>query len=133
MFHVGHLRILEKARQHCDYLIVGVSSDELVMKYKKKLPIIPYEDRVEIISALSCVDEVVTQYDRDKLKQHKKIGFDILFVGDDWKGSDIFNRVEKELKLVNSTVHYFEYTKNISSTRFTKILQDIYDFDNKNG
>ena len=133
MFHVGHLYILEKARQHCDYLIVGVSSDELVMRYKKKLPIVPYKDRVEIISALSCVDEVVTQYDRDKLKQHKKIGFDILFVGDDWKGSDIFNKVEKELKLVNSMVHYFEYTKNISSTRLTKILQDIYDFDNKNG
>jgi glycerol-3-phosphate cytidylyltransferase len=130
LFHVGHLHILQKAKEHCDYLIAGVSSDELVMEYKNKLPIIPFKDRIKIVSSLACVDEVVMQIDRDKMKQYKKIKFDILFVGDDWKSSEAFNKLEKELKAVNSKVKYFKYTTNISSTKFTNLLQDIYDGEN---
>lgn len=126
MFHIGHLHLLKKAKNHCDYLIVGVSSDELVEEYKKKHPIIPFEHRIEIISSLSCVDEVIVQSHRDKIRQHRDVGYDVMFVGDDWKGSKLFNEVEKHLKEHNAYIEYFEYTKDVSSTQFTNILQDIY-------
>mgnify|MGYP000365503656 CR=1 FL=1 len=131
MFHVGHLHLLKKAKNHCDYLIVGVSSDELVEKYKKKKPIIPFEHRVEIISSLSFVDEVLVQSHRDKIKSYHDINFDIMFVGDDWKGDPLFESVERELEKFGAKVEYFEYTKNVSSTKFTKILQEIYDLESK--
>lgn len=131
MFHVGHLHLLKKAKNHCNYLIVGVSSDELVEQYKKKKPIIPFKHRLEIISSLSFVDEVVVQTHRDKVKQYHDIGFDVMFVGDDWKGDLLFESVEAELKEFGASVEYFEYTKNVSSTKFTKILQEIYDLESK--
>jgi glycerol-3-phosphate cytidylyltransferase len=127
MFHIGHLRLLKKAKRHCDYLIVGISTDELVQSYKGKTPVIPFEHRLEIVNSLQVVDEVVVQSSRDKIKQFHEIQYDIMFVGDDWKGSDIFNEVEAELQLYGATVKYFDYTKEVSSTKFTKILQDLYD------
>jgi len=131
MFHIGHLHLLKKAKNHCDHLIVGVSSDELVEKYKNKKPIIPFEHRLEIISSLSCVDEVLIQSHRDKIKSYHDINFDVMFVGDDWKGDPLFESVERELKKFDSKIEYFEYTKNVSSTKFTKILQEIYDLESK--
>ena len=131
MFHIGHLHLLKKAKHHCDYLIVGVSSDELVEQYKKRKPIIPFEHRLEIVSALSYVDEVVIQTHRDKIKQYHDIEFDVMFVGDDWKGSELFEKVERELETFGACVEYFEYTKSVSSTKFTNVLQDIYDAEEK--
>lgn len=127
MFHVGHLHLLKKAKNHCDYLIVGVSTDELVMSYKNKTPLVPFEHRLEIVSSLKFVDEVVAQVHRDKIKSYHDIGFDVMFVGDDWKGTELFDEVERELKKFDSRVMYFEYTKEVSSTKFTQILQEIYD------
>lgn len=131
MFHVGHLHLLKKAKNNCDYLIVGVSSDELVEYYKKKKPIIPFEHRIEIVSSLSIVDEVLVQSHRDKIKSYHDINFDIMFVGDDWKGDPLFVSVESELQKFGAKIQYFEYTKNVSSTKFTKILQEIYDLELK--
>ena len=131
MFHIGHLHLLKKAKNHCNYLIVGVSSDELVEQYKEKKPIIPFEHRLEIVSSLSVVDEVVVQTHRDNIKQYHDIGFDVMFVGDDWKGDSLFKSVEMELKKFSVSVEYFEYTKNVSSTKFTNILQEIYDLELK--
>lgn len=127
MFHIGHLHLLKKAKRHCDYLIVGVSTDELVSSYKNKTPIIPFEHRLEIVNSLEIVDEVVVQSNRDKIKQFHEIRYDIMFVGDDWKGSALFNEVETELNAYNAQIIYFEYTKDVSSTKFTSILQNIYD------
>jgi len=127
MFHIGHLHLLKKAKNRCDYLIVGVSTDELVIEYKKKQPIIPFEHRLEIVSALKCVDEVVAVTHRDKLQAFFDIGYDVLFVGDDWKDSKIFNSLEKELEKHNAYIEYFPYTKEVSSTKFREILQNIYD------
>jgi glycerol-3-phosphate cytidylyltransferase len=127
MFHIGHLHLLKKAKNRCDYLIVGVSSDELVESYKNKTPIIPFEHRLEIVSALKFVDEVLVQSHRDKFQQFLDIGYDKLFVGDDWKGSEIFTSLEERLGEYGATIEYFPYTQEVSSTSFRQILQDIYD------
>lgn len=127
MFHIGHLHLLKKAKNRCDYLIVGISTDELVESYKKKTPIIPFEHRLEIVSALKFVDEVVAITHRDKYQSFLDVGYDVLFVGDDWKGTDIFNTLESQLSKQGATVEYFPYTKEVSSTKFREILQDIYD------
>jgi len=127
LFHVGHLRLLNRAKSRCDRLIVGVSTDELVLEYKSKKPVIPFEERAEIVSALKCVDEVVPQKHRDKVAAYHEIKFDIMFVGSDWKGSDLFNEVESELAGHGVDVVYFEYTSNVSSTSLQSTLQAIYD------
>jgi glycerol-3-phosphate cytidylyltransferase len=125
MFHIGHLHLLKKAKNRCDYLIVGVSTDELVQQYKNKTPIIPFENRLEIIASLKFVDEVVAVTHRDKKQSYLDIGYDVLFVGDDWQGSDVFNDLEAFLSEYNAKVEYFPYTKEVSSTKFTEILTDI--------
>ncbi|MCF7906874.1 adenylyltransferase/cytidyltransferase family protein [Patescibacteria group bacterium] len=125
MFHIGHLNILKKAKKMCDYLIVGVSTDELVLSYKNKKPIIPFKERVAIIKSIKYVDKVVPQENRDKIQAFKKISFDVMFVGDDWKGSKLFNQVEKTLNKYGTKVEYFPYTKNISSTKLRGIIDKI--------
>ena len=130
MFHIGHLRLIKKAKNHCDYLIVGVNTDQLVQSYKKKTPVIPFEHRLEIISALKYVDEVVAVTHRDKFQSFLDVGYDVLFVGDDWKGSEIFNNLEEKLKPYGAKIEYLPYTKDVSSTQFRKILQEIYDNEN---
>ena len=116
MFHIGHLNILKRAKEQCEYLIVGVSTDELVFKSKNKYPIIPFEERMEIINAIKYVDQVVPQENKDKIAAYEKYKFDAMFVGDDWKGSELFTKCEEELKKRGSNVVYFSYTKSTSST-----------------
>ncbi|MGN0228283.1 MAG: adenylyltransferase/cytidyltransferase family protein [Muribaculaceae bacterium] len=116
MFHVGHLNILRRAKELCDYLIVGVSTDELCLSYKKKKPIIPYEERKAIIEAIKYVDKVVPQINRDKYHAWEEIGFDVMFVGDDWKGSPLFSELEKRFAEVGVRIEYFPYTNGTSSS-----------------
>ena len=116
MFHIGHLNILRRAKEQCDYLIVGVSTDELVMEYKNKTPIIPFEERAEIVQSIDCVDRVIAQENRDKYEAWRELKFDVMFVGDDWKGKPLFMKVEEEFKKVGVDVVYFHYTKDTSST-----------------
>ena len=116
MFHIGHLNILKKAKENCDYLIVGVSTDELVREYKHKDPIIPFDERAEIIRSIKYVDEVVAQTSLDKYEAWKVIQFNRLFHGSDWKGTDIYIETEKKMKEVGVETIYFPYTKGISSS-----------------
>ncbi len=116
MFHIGHLNILRRAKEQCDYLIVGVSTDELCMSYKHKTPIIPYEERKAIVEAIKYVDEVVPQVDRDKFGAWERLHFNRMFVGDDWKGSELFAEVEKQFSDIGVDIVYFPYTKGTSST-----------------
>ena len=116
MFHIGHLNILKNAKEQCEYLIVGVSTDELVQKSKNKTPIIPFEERKQIVESIKYVDEVVAQEDKNKVGAHEKYHFDVMFVGDDWKGREPFLSAEKELKKKGCDVVYFPYTKGTSST-----------------
>ena len=116
MFHIGHLNILRQAKEMCEYLIVGVSTDELVFQSKHKSPIIPFDERVQIVSAIKYVDRVIPQFNKDKLAAYEQYHFDVMFVGDDWKGSELFIKCENELKKRGSTVVYFTYTKGTSSS-----------------
>lgn len=125
MFHIGHLNILKRAKKMCEYLIVGVSTDELTQKYKHKKPVIPYSERCAIIKAIRYVDKVVPQINRDKIVAFKRLHFDVMFVGDDWKGSELFNAVEKKLNNYRVKIEYLPYTKNVSSTKLKKIIEKI--------
>lgn len=116
MFHIGHLNILKQAKQHCDILIVGVTTDELCQSYKNKLPIIPYEERKAIIEAIKYVDIVVPQLNRDKFSAWVEHKFNVMFVGDDWKGSELFETVERKLNAVGCNVVYLPYTQGTNST-----------------
>ena len=122
LFHVGHLRILQKAKEQCNYLIVGVSTDELVQEYKHKTPIIPFEQRIEIIKSIRYVDEVVPQTSLDKYLVWEKRHYDKLFHGNDWKGSVIFSEMEKKLKKAGVEIIYFPYTNGISSSQISQKL-----------
>lgn len=116
MFHIGHLNILRRAKEQCDILIVGVTSDELCYLRKKKYPIIKEEDRIAIVEAIRYVDRVVPQEDMDKIRLVKELGADAVFVGSDWKGSEAWNKYEKEFAAVGCTVVYLDHTDGISST-----------------
>lgn len=116
MFHIGHLNVIKRAKDQCEYLIVGVTTDELCYKRKKKYPIICEEDRMAIIRELRCVDEVVVQEDMNKLAAVKKYNADAVFVGSDWKGTDTWIKYEKQFAEVGCTVVYLEHTDGISST-----------------
>lgn len=125
LFHIGHLNILKRAKEQCDYLIVGVSTDELVEQYKNKRPVICYEERVQIVEAIRYVDEVVPQVDRDKFAAWEKYRFNRMFVGDDWKGSSLFNEMEMRFAPLGVEIVYFPYTKGTSSTFLKQTLAAI--------
>lgn len=126
LFHIGHLNLLKNAKSMCDKLIVGVTVDELVT-YKGKHAMIPYEDRAEIVRSIQYVDAVVPQYDMDKLTMCKKLKADVLFVGDDWYGTEKWKEYEKEFQEAGIKIIYFPYTKGISSTQISKALNAVRD------
>lgn len=116
IFHIGHLNILRRAKEQCDYLIVGVSTDECVESYKHKAPIIPYEQRASIVAAIRYVDEVVPQTSMDKLEFLKLRHFDVMFHGDEWKGTPLYNKYEEEFARYGARIEYLTHTDGISST-----------------
>lgn len=126
MFHMGHLNILKRAKEQCDYLIVGVSTDELVQHDKNKTPIIPFEERCAIVEAIRYVDKVVPQTDKNKFAAWGKYHFNKMFVGSDWKGSPQWNRYEKQFAPVGVEIIYLDHTDGISSTILRDKLNMIY-------
>ncbi len=120
MFHIGHLNILRRAKEQCDYLVVGVTTDDLCLKRKNKRPIINEADRMAIVEAIRYVDKVVPQTDMDKIRPVQELGADAVFVGSDWKGTEAWNNYEKQFAEVGCTVVYLDHTDGISST----ILRD---------
>ena len=122
LFHIGHLNMIETAKKHCEYLIVGVHGDDVVEEYKHHRPIINENDRCRIISAIKGVDRAVINRFRDKLKLWELYHFDVVFIGDDWKGTERWNNFEKILKEINVDVVYVPYTKGISTTDIKNII-----------
>lgn len=124
MFHVGHLNLFRQAKEYCDHLIVAVHSDEWVMECKKRSTVISYEDRADIVGAIRYVDEVVKNETRSKLEAWEKYHFDVAFIGDDWKGTAVWNKIEAELKTVGCDTVYIPYTQGISTTQLREKLGD---------
>ncbi len=125
MFHIGHLNVIRGAKARCDHLIVGVSTDELVQKEKKKSPVIPYGERVEIIKALRYVDQVVPQPDKDKLAAWERYHFNKMFVGSDWKGTPQWQKIEEQFAPLGVEIIYLDYTEGISSTKLTNVIKNL--------
>lgn len=116
MFHVGHLHLINCASEQCEKLIVGVNTDDLVRQYKSKTPVIGELDRAEIIKNLKNVYDCVIVDTLDKVEILKKLHFDVVFIGDDWKGNDRWKQTELDLSKYNVDVVYLPHTPSISST-----------------
>ena len=125
LFHIGHLNILKRAKEQCDYLIVGVSTDEVVESYKGKRPVIPFSERIEIVKAIRYVDEVIPQTSMDKMEAWEKLPVDVLFHGSDWKGSDMYDEIEKKLEEVGADLVFLPHTEGTSSTLLSDKLQNV--------
>ena len=124
MFHIGHLNIIKRAKEQCDYLIVGVSTDDLVRKEKNKTPIICYKERVAIVSAIKYVDKVVPQENKNKFSAWEKYRFNKMFVGADWRGSTQWKEYEKQLSPYGVEIVYLPHTDGISSTQLTEVVKN---------
>jgi glycerol-3-phosphate cytidylyltransferase len=107
IFHQGHLNIIKKSKELCEYLIVGVSTDEVILKAKGRLPIIPFAERISILEANRYIDEVIPQVDKNKQKIVDAHNIDAISVGSDWRG---------KYPSVTCNMVYFDYTPNVSST-----------------
>jgi len=124
MFHIGHLNILLRAREQCDRLIVGVVTDEALFQAKSKYPIVPLAERMEVIGQLDIVDQVTTDFSSNKLEVWSRVNFDVLFKGDDWRGTAKGDKLEADMASVGVRVSYFPYTAHTSSTMLRSILAD---------
>lgn len=122
MFHIGHLNIIRRAKERCDYLIVGVSTDDVVEGYKHHKPVIPYEERAAIVAAIKYVDEVVPQTTMDKTEFLKTRHFDVMFHGDEWKGTDLYNHYEEEFAKYGARIEYLSHTDGISSSMLREVV-----------
>lgn len=122
MFHIGHLNIINRASELCDYLIVGVVTDEVLTKVKGRAPMVPLGERVAMVEAIDLVDEVVVDYGGNKADVWRRVPFDVLFKGDDWKGTAKGDRLERDMAEVGVSIHYFPYTMHTSSTALRVLI-----------
>lgn len=127
LFHVGHLNILKHARSQCDYLIAGVVSDEMLELTKGARPIVPLAERLEIVRNIRFVDDAIAEVVPDKLDTWKSVRFDVFFKGDDWRGTEKGQRLERDFAAVGVEVVYFPYTVSTSSTQLRRAL-DLLEF-----
>ena len=123
LFHVGHLNILRHARNHCDMLVAGVVSDEMLHEVKGVDPFIPTAERADIVRGIRFVDHVHIERVPDKLAVWREVGFTHFFKGDDWRGTEKGNRLEREFAEVGVEVVYFPYTAHTSSTQLRRALE----------
>lgn len=126
LFHIGHLNILRHAAEHCDRLIAGVVSDELLRVNKGRMPVVPVAERVEIVRSIRFVDDVHVEVLPDKLDTWRQLRFDVIFKGDDWRGTPKGDKLERDFATVGVQVQYFPYTVHTSSTMLRKALAAIH-------
>ncbi len=130
LFHIGHLNILRNAKLECDYLIVGITTDELAKKEKGRLPVVPFSERMTILESIKYVDSVIPQVNYDKIEAWNNLKFNIMFVGDDWQGTKKWNKLEEKFLELGVKISYFPYTKHTSSSKIRKILDLLYEENN---
>ena len=124
MFHVGHLNLLINAKEQCDFLIVGVNSDALVSSYKNRIPIINENDRMKIVGNIKCVDKVILADTLDKNRFLKELGFDVIFIGNDWKGNERWNKTVEEMKASGVDVVFLPHTDGVNSAMLRDQVSD---------
>jgi glycerol-3-phosphate cytidylyltransferase len=122
LFHIGHLNLLQRAAQQCDFLVAGVVSDEVLVQTKGRAPVVPLAERLEIVRNLRIVDDVHAEVVPDKLETWRTVGFDVIFKGDDWRGTEKGRRLERDFASVGVEVRYFPYTVHTSSTALRRAL-----------
>lgn len=125
LFHVGHLEYLLNAKSYCEKLIVGVNDDAIVWEYKKRKPVIPCQDRMKIVSALKCVDDVIKVSIRDEVNAHSKIHFDVLFMSEAWKEDYFYKDIEEKMANMGADVIWLPYKKGISTSIIRKKIKAI--------
>lgn len=122
LFHIGHLNILLRARRMCDQLIVGVVTDEELARVKGAPPMVPLAERVDVVRSFDMVDRVIVDRATDKREVWRQVGFDVLFKGDDWRGTPKGDRLEAQMAEVGVRVCYFPYTAHTSSTKLRAMI-----------
>jgi len=125
LFHVGHLNILRHARSRCDYLVAGVVSDEMAQLAKGRAPVVPLVERLEIVRSIRHVDAAFVETVPDKLETWQQVRFDVIFKGDDWRGTPKGDKLEADFRTVGVEVVYFPYTVHTSSTQLRRALDAL--------
>jgi len=125
LFHVGHLNLLRHAKGRCDFLIAGVVSDDMLELTKGRRPVIPLEERLAIVSHISYVDRAVAEVVPDKLETWESVRFNVLFKGDDWRGTAKGEKLERDFAAVGVEIVYFPYTLHTSSSMLRRALSGI--------
>jgi glycerol-3-phosphate cytidylyltransferase len=125
LFHVGHLNILKHAKSQCDYLIAGVVSDEMLVQNKGVEPYVPLAERLEIVQSVRFVDQAIAEDVPDKMDMWRLLQFHRFFKGDDWRGTEKGERLEREFGEVGVEVVYFPYTISTSSTQLRRALDEF--------
>lgn len=124
MFHIGHLNILNKAKEQCEHLVVGINADVLVESYKHKTPVINETERMEVVRNIKAVDEVILAETLDKQIQHAKIGFDAIFIGSDWRGNPRWETTIQEMLEIGVDVVFLPHTDGITSTMLRTVKDE---------
>jgi len=125
LFHVGHLNLLRHAKSRCDFLIAGVVSDDMLELTKGRRPVIPLEERLAIVSHISYVDRAIAEVVPDKLETWESVRFNVLFKGDDWRGTAKGEKLERDFAAVGVEIVYFPYTLHTSSSMLRRALSGI--------
>jgi glycerol-3-phosphate cytidylyltransferase len=125
LFHIGHLNLLRRAKDHCDYLIAGVVADDVLIRDKSVTPIIPLAERLEIVRSVGVVDAAFPAMTNDKVEIWKDLRFNVLFKGNDWQGTEKGNKLEREFAALGVEVVYFPYTLATSSSVLRRTLRNI--------
>jgi glycerol-3-phosphate cytidylyltransferase len=125
LFHVGHLNLLRRAKEHCDYLIAGVVADDVLIRHKGVTPAIPFAERLEIVRSVRFVDAALPAMTNDKVETWKDVGFNVLFKGSDWQGTEKGETLERDFAALGVEVVYFPYTLSTSSSELRRALQNI--------
>jgi glycerol-3-phosphate cytidylyltransferase len=125
LFHIGHLNVLARAKGLCDHLIAGVVSDEMAARAKGRAPVVPLEERLEIVRSIRHVDEAVAEVLPEKLDTWRQVGFDVIFKGDDWKGTAKGDKLERDFAAVGVRVVYLPYTVHTSSTQLRRAIDAL--------
>jgi len=132
LLHVGHLALLEYCKTLGDTVAVGVASDEVVLLYKPKIPVIPLDQRIEMLKALSCVDIVIPYHELDYLTVCKEVKADIFVIGEDWGRKPHNKGVEDYLKEQGKKIVQVQYNPRTSSTEIRKTVISIQNTGKRN-